>query len=486
MTVNLRLNLSARMWLAVLLAVCLAWLPEASQSFAAGAKTELKLGQTTGTIGAKVTFSAKGLAPNKTSKLIWLTVDGSYQLEGIYTVIGPQYKEKEVVLTQGTADKNGVWEGTFTVPQGFGGDHTVFVRQSNNNVAQNNYYVNPTFKMSPASGPIGTEITITAEGIGPANMDSNWQVTYDNKMTGLITAISTDGSAKAKFRASGSVGKHSITVWHGYLGMGYINHQQAPNSYLPVPSFNFELTDEKTDLQNKVGPIPASAADGGVKMPAPKLKPGVEVSLSKQEGTVGEKVVLQAKGVPANESYQLVWYTMVGNRVTSAGFSEKAKVLGAVKSNASGNLSYEFPIPDDLGGVPHRIELKSDKEAFGEAYLRILPSIVSINKDSGPAGTEIEVEIKGAGWTEFDNAYYLVYDNSYMGYMCAFNSQGTLKFTIIAAGDPGRHLIDLYPGIYRGKKTVPDVYLAPQLTYEQDHPGSAMPAIQLSFEITKQ
>lgn len=482
---NYRLNLNVKLWLAVLLAVSLVWLPQASQGFAASAKPEIKLAQTTGTIGSKVEFTATGLAPNKTAKLIWLTVDGSYQLEGIYTVIGPQYKEKEVVLLQGTADKDGVWQGTFTVPKGFGGDHTVFVRQGSNNVAQNNYYVNPTFKMSPSSGPIGTEITITAEGIGPANMDSNWQVTYDNKMTGLITAISTDGSATAKFRASGSVGKHSITVWHGYLGMGYINHQQAPNSYLPVPSFLFDITDEKPDLENRVGAIPASAADGGVKMPALKLKPGVSVSLSKQEGTVGEKVVLQAKGVPANESYQLVWYTMVGNRVTAAGFSEKMKPLGNVKSDANGNIEYEFPIPDDLGGVPHRIELKSDKESYGEAYLRILPSIVSMNQTSGPAGTEIEVEIKGAGWTEFDNAYYLVYDNAYTGYMCAFNSQGTLKFTIIAAGDPGHHLIDLYPGIYRGKKTVPDIYLAPQLTFEQDHPGSAMPAIHLSLEITK-
>lgn len=473
-------------WLSLLLAVCLAWMPGASQGFAAGAKATIKLGQSMGTIGSKVDFTATGLAPNKPAKLVWLTVDGSYQLEGIYTVIGAQYKEKEIVVLQGTADKNGAWQGSFAVPKGFGGDHTVFVRQNNGNAAQTNYYVNPTFKMSPASGPVGTEITITAEGIGPANMESNWQVTYDNKMTGLITAISTDGSATAKFRASGSEGKHSITVWHGYLGMGYINHQQAPNAYLPVPSFSFEITDDKPDLRNRVGPIPASAADGGVKMPALKLKPGVKVSLSKQEGTVGEKVALQASGVPANQSYQLVWYTMVGNRVTSAGFSEQAKPLGTVRSDRNGNLSYEFPIPDDLGGVPHRIELKSDTASYGEAYLRILPSIVSVNKSSGPAGTEIEVEIKGAGWTEFDNAYYLVYDNAYTGYMCAFNSQGTLKFTIIAAGEPGHHLIDLYPGIYRGKKTVPDIYLAPQLTYEQDHPGSAMPAIHLGFEITEQ
>jgi hypothetical protein len=460
-------------------------LPNTYVQAAGSASGKIELEKDEGTIGAQVPFHATGLKANQPAKLMWLTVDGSYELEGIYTVIGPKYVQKEVVLLEGMTDAQGEWRGTFTVPKGFGGDHTVYVRQDYKNAAQNVFYVHPTFHMSPTSGPLGTEITITAEGIGWTSMESNWQLTYDNKMTGLISSVSTDGSATAKIRASGHVGKHTLTIWHGYLGLPYINHQQAPNSYLPVPTFTFEVTDEPPLVENRVGPIPATGADGGVAMPELAFKSGVSVSLSQSEGTVGEKVTLQAEGLPAGKQAELVWYTMVGNRVTAAGFSEKAVPLGTARTDGEGKLSYEFAIPDDLGGVPHRLSVKIGKEVYGEAYLRILPSLVSISPTSGPAGTEITVEIKGSGWTEFDNAYYLNYDNAYTGYMCSFNSQGTLKFTIIAAGEPGYHLLDLYPGIYRGKKSPPDVYLSPQLSYEEDHPGSAMPAIHLAFEITE-
>lgn len=437
-----------------------------------------------GPVRSKVSFKAEGLAPNKPTQLVWLTKDGSYEIEGINNFIGPLYTNKEVILLEGKADSKGNWSGEFTVPEGFGGDHTTYVRQAGDNVAQSNYFVEPTFTMTPKSGPIGTEITIVAEGIGWSKMESNWQLTYDNKMTGLISAVSTEGKAVAKIRAAGPVGKHTLTVWHGYLGMPYINHQQAPTSYLPVPTFTFEVTDEKPNMKNFVEKDPV-AADGGVKMAEPKNKEGVSVLLSQDEGTVGEQIELTAEGLPVNKVVELVWTTMVGNRISGAGFSEKQKLLGQALTDENGELAYQFPIPDDLGGVPHRIDLVTNGEVYGQTYLSINPSIISISPKSGPAGTEITVEIKGVGWTEYDNAYYLTYDNAYMGYMCGFNTQGTVKFTMIASGEPGYHLIDLYPGIYKGDKRTPDIFLAPQLTYGADHPGSAIPAIRMGFEITE-
>lgn len=446
---------------------------------------EITIESSKGFVGDEVKFAASSLKPNQPVKLAWTTVDGSYELQGIYTVIGPKYVQKEIELLSGMTDAEGKWSSTFTVPKGFGGDHTLYVIQENNKVAQNTFFVAPKFTMQPQSGPVGTEITISVEGIGWTNMESNWQLTYDNKMTGLISAISTDGSAAAKVRASGNVGKHNLTIWHGYLGVPYINHEQAPTSYLPVPSFTFEVTDEKPIKKNEIGPIPKSAADGGIKLPEIVNENGVKVNLSKVEGTVGEPITLTAEGLPINQQVSVVWYTMVGNRVTEAGFSEKPSDLGQAKIDSKGNLSFNFAVPDDLGGVPHRIELKIGDKVYGTTYLRILPTLVSISPTSGPSGTEVTIEIKGSGWTEFDNAYYLTYDNAYMGYMCSFNSQGTLKFKMTVNGEPGHHLIDMYPGIYKGQKKVPDIYLAPQLTFEQDHPGSAMPVINLGFDITK-
>jgi hypothetical protein len=83
------------------------------------------------------------------------------------------------------------------------------------------------------------------------------------------------------------------------------------------------------------------------------------------------------------------------------------------------------------------------------------------------------------------NFFHRPYDNAYIGYVCGFNSEGTVIVNLIATGEPGYHIIDFYPGIYRGQQQKPDIYLAPQLTYIDDHPGSAIPAIRLGFEITQ-
>jgi hypothetical protein len=48
------------------------------------------------------------------------------------------------------------------------------------------------------------------------------------------------------------------------------------------------------------------------------------------------------------------------------------------------------------------------------------------------------------------------------------------------------HLIDLYPGIYQGPATEPQLlYRLPQLTYADDHPGNTIPALRFTFEVTR-
>jgi len=72
-----------------------------------------------------------------------------------------------------------------------------------------------------------------------------------------------------------------------------------------------------------------------------------------------------------------------------------------------------------------------------------------------------------------------------MGYACGFNSRGDVAINFVATGDPGVHLIDLYPGIYQGPASEPQqLYRLPQLTYADDHPGNKIPAIRVMFEIT--
>ena len=68
------------------------------------------------------------------------------------------------------------------------------------------------------------------------------------------------------------------------------------------------------------------------------------------------------------------------------------------------------------------------------------------------------------------------YDNAYMGYLCGFNSQGDVVINFKAAGAPGEHMIDLFPGIYQGPANETQLlYRIPQLTYADDHPGNKIP-----------
>ena len=444
----------------------------------------ITLSEIRGTIHDTIDFSIDQLEADKSAELVWMTAEGEWEIEDQYVVVGPKFTETEVVLAQGDADGNGEWEGSFDIPEGFGADHTIYVTSDGTKIGQINFTVDPTFVMEPTSGPVGTEITIKADGIGHSTFMRNWQLTYDNQYTGLISAISTNGSAEAKLRATGNPGDHVISIRTGYLGSPYINYQQSPYPDKPAPDLVFTVTDEEPVVENYVEEIPA-ITDGGVEMPALENKDDVEVTLDKEEGIVGEVVELTGTGFPADQEVEILWNTMKGSRVSGLGFQEENTVLDTVTADSDGNLVYDFEVPDDLGGIPHRIDLKVDEEVVGQTYLGILPSIVSMEPASGPIGTPIEIVINGGGWTEFDNAYYLTYDNAYAGYMCSFNSQGNLTFTVIATGEPGYHLIDLYPGVYRQEVKDTDMTLIPQLTYATDHPGSAMPAIRLGFEVTE-
>ncbi len=93
-------------------------------------------------------------------------------------------------------------------------------------------------------------------------MESTWVINWDNQEAGWISATDTHGTATARFRASGGVGTHQVRVLTGYMGQGYLNHEQAPNAYLPRPAFTFRVTPGNA--------APAAYAEPYAKQPVPK------------------------------------------------------------------------------------------------------------------------------------------------------------------------------------------------------------------------
>jgi hypothetical protein len=429
-------------------------------------------------VGTVVDATVEGLPPNRSVNLAWGTVDGGWVIEDYFHFRGKKYAETTRTLSRATVDGNGWLNTRFTVPEDFGGVHEVFVRDGDTTLAQGGLEVAQTFEMSPKEGPVGTTIELRVKGLGWRTMESTWVVNWDNREAGYVSATSTRGSAVARFRAAGPVGEHTINVLTGYMGQGYLNHEQAPNAYLPVPQFAFRVTPGRAATSAfyaepyQPQPVPASTGVDGV---VAKIAP--------TQGPVNTKASLNVTGLPANTPVSLVWGSYEGSRVSGNGFDSVEDELTKVTTTADGRLAMPLTIPDDLGGR-HTLSVRSGDKTLATTYFVIETSIVSMTPSSGPPGTPVTIHLKGVGWTEYDNIYVATYDNAYMGYACGFNTRGDVVIHFTAAGAPGVHVVDLYPGIYQGPEGGQQLYRLPQLTYADDHPGNHIPALRFSFEVT--
>ena len=428
-------------------------------------------------VGEEVEVRAEGLAPGKRVSIVWETVSGGWIIEDYYHFKGKQYRERSFPLVEATVSSEGILQSRFPVPEDYGGVHNVSVLAEALPLAKGGLEVTQKFEMSPGEGPVGTIIELRATGLGWRTMESTWVVNWDNHLAGWISAADTGGSAVARFRAAGPPGDHEVRVYTGYQGQGYLNHEQAPNAYLPRPHFVFRTTPE--------GELPASYSEPYPVQPVllAATRDGIWMEVTPTQGPVLTPVRLTGSGFAAGRSLDVTWSTWVGSRVTETGFAPKEEVIGTVLVSTQGTIDAAITIPDDLGGL-HSVVVKDGGEELARVSFAVETSIVDIFPTSGPSGTPVTIHLKGVGWTEYDNIYVVNYDNAYMGYACGFNSQGDVVVNFTAAGAPGVHLIDFYPGLYQGPEKGQQLYRLPQLTYKDDHPGNKIPALRFAFEVT--
>jgi hypothetical protein len=432
-------------------------------------------------VGTSVHASVAGLPPGKTVDLAWGTVSGGWVIEDYYHFRGKKYSETTTPLGQFTVDAGGRLSARFVIPEDYGGVHEVTALVDGAPVAQNGINVTQTFELSPASGPAGTPLALKMTGLGWRTMESTWVVNWDNQELGFVTAAGTRGSAVARFRAAGPIGDHVVKLYTGWQGQAYLNYEQSPVADLPRPQFTFRTTPG--------GAGDAAYAEPYRSQPMPKAEvhvAGAALRLEPSQGPVGTRAVIKGEGFARGDRLRLAWGTSAGSRVSGNGFAPEEHQLGELQVDGEGRIAWPLTIPEDLGGL-HEVALRKGDDLVARTHFVIETSIVEMTPRSGPAGTPVTIHLKGVGWTEYDNIYVATYDNAYMGYACGFNSQGDVVINFTAAGEPGPHLIDLYPGIYQGPATEPQqLYRLPQLTYADDHPGNIIPALRFTFEVTAQ
>jgi hypothetical protein len=443
--------------------------PEAPLATPHGFVGRMTLAPEHGPPGTPVQVTAEGLPADTDFQLVWRTVKGRWKVaQAEYH--GREYAPAAFEIATVRTDAAGRLATTFTVPEDFGFLHDIALQQSERLFIQAGFAVDMSVTLSPPGGPVGTPITVEVKGIGWRPLESSWMLLYDNNFTGWVSAVTTAGSATFTIPASGRPGVHFLEVLHGEFTFPYRNMQQSPEGDRPRFALRFELTPGAPVLPP---PIEEQAQQRVRRLPAPGA-----LAVAPPFAGVGQPAMVSGAGFTPGKRYALAWTTTIGNRVGGHGWNEASRPVAEAVADPSGRVEFHFDVPGDLGGA-HAISVENETGSFW-----IKPTAFPLDVDHGPPGTPFTVHLKGVGWTETANIYTVVYDNSYIGYVCAFNSQGDVEIPLLATGDPGWHFIDLYPAIYRGEEQRPRNFLIPQLTFEADHPGEDLPGFRYAFEVT--
>jgi hypothetical protein len=482
-----------------------------------------------GIVGDPIVISGKAMAPNATFTLTWSTSDASW-VAGIEpntaNYMGTSYSNYNVDMATVTTDATGAFTFSTKIPSDWGGVHDIYAVANGVGAGHGGLQVARGFTMKPTSGPVGTPITVTYTGLGPKLYAAGAALIYDNHFAGEMMARWTRGTATAVIIASGNVGKHYVQA-NEAISFSYLNVMQSPVPYANSGSGIFTITKDngafKPYIQWPAKVTPS--VSNRTTLSSIGLDPATKAvaSLSVESGPVGSKTTLNVNGLTTNGSHQIVWATVVGNRVnctTGTCWVYNSLPLATVNVESS-SISKEVTIPDHLGGW-HVIQLKQGDmiEAQTAFYVKesIMPFLDKNGKTigmglatadlsgsveafaKGGAGTptntfkegdEFTISIKGVGWTQFDNTLAVTYDNSYIGYGCGFNSNGYLVVHLKALGGVGTHVIDLRPLLYTQQPSFGNTPygMAPVLTFDRDFAGLAMgyqiPAFHFAINIKK-
>lgn len=440
----------------------------------------LALNPDRGRIGDEVELTGSGFEANTELVVAWEDTTARWNVDLVEgKFYGREFTTEDRPIATVATDADGSFATQFEIPVDFGFTHNVTVHRNGTLLNRAAFRTEMEMSISPTSGPAGTPITVEVRGMGYGYLENSWQLTYDNSYTGWISAVTTDGVATAVIPAVGEPGAHIIQLTHGWSHVPYLNNQQSPRPDRPVFTHEFTITDEPPIMPPPADeqglPIEAATA------PDDDGDPAIWTDLA--SGPVGTPLVLSGRNLP-DQALMLRWYRQEGSRVSGSGWSEVGIDLGTVTPDEDGTLAFEFEALDDLGG-PHRIEALDGETVVATTSFDIKPSAFPVENASGPAGTMALFHIKGVGWTETANIYTAVYDNSYVGFACGFNSQGDIQIYLPLAGEPGIHYVDFYPAIYRGEDIRGAVnFRLPQLTFADDHPGEELPAFRFAVEVT--
>lgn len=492
----------------------------------------------TGVLDAPFTVSGSGLTANSEYTLVWNTTDAAWLGEVDPTTAnyrGTKYTKINVEMGKVTTDSAGAFSFKTKVPADFGGAHEIYLVKDGFSVAKGGFEIFRSVKISPTSGPIGTPITITYTGMGASLYTAGASINYDNDYTGQFLALWTRGTGTAVIRAAGKPGKHFIHVMDA-IEYQYMNILQSPVPRAVGALKTFTVTKDPGVAALKPSMTWPMAVTPSVKERTTLSTTGdlapttnAVATLSPDRGPILQKTTLKVSGLPTDGPVDLAWSTVVGSRVDCPQGSTQCwkfnpKTIGqAVVKN--GALEADITIPDNLGGY-HVVQVKSGNKVLAQAPYYVQHTMWEIKDKNGKVvsvgvakadvakaqkpgasaedlggvgegtytfkqGEAFTITVRGVGWTQFDNTMAVTYDNSHVGYGCGFNSNGYMAIHMVATGDPGTHIIDLWPQLYTHQPSFSNTQygMVPLLSGGWDSPalalGYTVPVIHFAIKVTK-
>lgn len=460
--------------------------------------TTLKVTPDVAVAGKSITVTGAGLPASKPVTIVWMTANVRYILDpkpDSVDYIGRKVDKIGVVLATGQTSASGAYSTTLNVPKDFGGLHDIFAVVDGVQVAKGGFLLERTVTISPAKGPVGTPITVTVVGMGSPTYESVGAVLYDNRYAGAVSANTTRGVTSFKIRAAGEPGVHWIEYAGSSHTVPYLNMEQSPVPWTDSHRVKFTVTKDagppKAYVEQAVSVQPTISARTTVIDADVAKDSTAKATIDSNKGTILSKTNLSATGLTPNAPVQILWTSVVGNRVNCTGQCWKftSQPIGQATAAADGSLKTPVTVPDGLGGW-HGIQLVQAGKLMAQVPYFVKRSFVKAPKVV-KAGQPFYVELKGVGWTQLDNTLAITYDNSYIGYACGFNSNGYVRAQLFATGKPGTHLIDFYPLLYTQQPAYPysQLGMVPLLGFARDAPGLAagydIPAIRIAIKVVK-
>lgn len=423
----------------------------------AAAGPTLSVTPTEGTVQTPAVIVGSGFAPGETVDLSWYTTIGNDVVVTPAPTIWP--------LTTVKADGMGEVRYAFKVPFDLGGPHMIEARTAANLTATTDFAITRTAEIWPASGPIGTMITLHMTGGGSRQYDNIVAVTYDNVFMGFMCANNSQGNMTLTLPAVGALGLHAIDIWPSiWWGpsdgptpwkMPHISDGDQPTV---VPKFHleFELTEGVATLDKMLPqehpmsvaqtPIPADALQARVK----ESKSPV-LALSSGLLPPGGDLVIAGGGLAPGDTVELTWSTVTAKAkakgYTNAGWNitPVTKSLATVTATSTGTFLLPMKVPYDFGG-DHDIQAKVAGKSVAQTSLRIHPRFEFVGPSTVKAGEQVTLRGYGLGYEKYTAVWTLLYDNSVAGWVSAFETQGNVTWKMYAMGAPGKHFIDIHEG----------------------------------------